>query len=263
MAAAEADVTRLRLGLQATWHGVAAGGGTLTPSVEIGVRHDGGDAETGFGADIGAGLSWSDPARGLSADVRARGLLAHEADGFSERGFSGTLSWDPEPSTALGPSLTLTQTVGAASSGGAEALLGRGTMEGLAPDDGDDELERRHLDAKLGYGFALFGGGYTGTPQLGLGLTGSAREVSLGWRLAETQGAGLVFALDVEGARRESVAGDMGAEQRIGFDLGWQLRGVRREHMALEFGVEGSRIEAVNDNVEPEHRIGLRLEARW
>ena len=263
MAGSQADVTRLRLGLQATWHGVAAGGGTLTPSVEIGVRHDGGDAETGFGADIGAGLSWSDPERGISADVRARGLLAHEADGFSERGFSGTLAWDPEPSTALGPSLTLTQTVGAASSGGAEALLGRGTMEGLAPDDGGDELERRHLDARLGYGFALFGGGYTGTPQLGLGLTGSAREVSLGWRLAEAQGAGLVFALDVEGARRESVAGDVGAEQRIGFDLGWQLRGVGREHVALGFGVEGSRIEAVNDNVEPEHRIGLRLEARW
>ena len=264
MAAAQADVTRLRLGLQATMHGMSTGsGGILTPSVEIGVRHDGGDAETGFGADIGAGLAWVDPASGLSADIRARGLLAHEADGFSERGFSGTLSWDPEPSTVLGPSLTLTQTVGAASSGGAEALLGRGTMEGLAPDDGGDALERRHLDARLGYGFALFGGRYTGTPQLGLGLSEAHRDYSLGWRLAEAQGAGLVFALDVEGARRESVAGDVGAEQRIGFDLGWRLRGVRREHVALEFGLEGSRIEAVNDNVEPEHRIGLRLEARW
>ena len=58
MAAAQADVTRLRLGLQATWHGVAAGGGTLTPTLEVGVRHDGGDAETGYGADIGASLAW-------------------------------------------------------------------------------------------------------------------------------------------------------------------------------------------------------------
>ena len=94
------------------------------------MRHDGGDAETGFSADIGAGLSWSDPARGLSADVRARGLLAHEADGFGERGFSGTLAWDPEPSTALGPSLTLAHTVGAAPSGGAQAMLGRRHLEG-------------------------------------------------------------------------------------------------------------------------------------
>ena len=263
MAASEADVTRLRLGLQATWHGVAAGGGVLTPSVEVGVRHDGGDAETGYGADIGAGLSWSHPERGIAAEVRGRGLLTHEADGFGERGFSGTLSFDPEPDSERGLSFALTQTVGASASGGADALLGRRHLEGLAANDDGEGLGQRRLEARLGYGFALFGGGYTGTPQLGLGLTGSAREVSLGWRLAEMQGAGLVFALDVEGARRESVAGGAGAEQRIGFDLGWRLRGVRREHVALEFGLEGSRIEAVNDNVEPEHRIGLRLEARW
>ena len=163
------------------------------------MRHDGGDAETGYGVDIGAGLSWSDPARGLSADIRARGLLAHEADGFSERGFSGTVSWDPAPSTALGPSLTLTQTMGAAASGGAEALLGRGTMEGLAAYDGADELERRHLEAKLGYGFALFGGRFTGTPEIGLGLSDAHRDYSLGWRLAEARPAGLAFGLDVEG----------------------------------------------------------------
>ena len=225
MAASEADVTRLRLGLQATWHGVAAGGGILTPRVEIGVRHDGGDAETGYGADIGAGISWSDPERGISADVRARGLLTHEADGFGERGLSGTLAWDPAPSTALGPSLTLTQTVGAAPSGGAEALLGRGTLEGLAANDGDDELERRHLEAKLGYGFALFGGRYTGTPELGLGLSGSAREVSLGWRLV-----------------RRSSAGDIGS---------------------LELSLEGTRRESANDNAPPEHGIGLRLHGRF
>ena len=38
LAGAQAEVTRLRLGIEATWHGVAAGGGVLTPSVELGVR---------------------------------------------------------------------------------------------------------------------------------------------------------------------------------------------------------------------------------
>ena len=259
LASAQADVTRLRLGLQATWHGVAAGGGTLTPTMEVGVRHDGGDAETGFGADIGAGLAWVDPASGLSADIRARGLIAHEADGFSERGFSGTLSWDPEPSTVLGPSLTLTQTVGAASSGGAEALLGRGTMEGLAPDDGGDELERRHLEAKLGYGFALFGGRYSGTPELGLGLSGTDREYVLGWRLAEARRAGLVFGLDVEGARRERVAGGSEPEHRVGLGLGWRLEGVGAERFELRF--EAARLDGANDAAG--HRLGVRMSARW
>ena len=259
LAGSQADVTRLRLGLQATWHGVAAGGGTLTPTLEVGVRHDGGDAETGYGADIGAGLSWSDPARGISADVRARGLVAHEADGFSERGFSGTIAWDPAPSTALGPSLTLTQTVGAKSSGGAEALLGRGTMEGLAANDGADELERRHLEAKLGYGFALFDGRYSGTPELGLELSGTDREYVLGWRLAEARRAGLVLGLDVEGARRERVAGGSEPEHRLGVGLGWSLEGVGAERFELRF--EAARLDGANDNAG--HRLGVRMSARW
>ena len=57
LAASEARVTRLRLGLEGTWRGLGtAGGGTFVPTLEVGVRHDGGDAETGFGADIGARL---------------------------------------------------------------------------------------------------------------------------------------------------------------------------------------------------------------
>ena len=256
MAASEAEVTRFRLGLQATWHGVAAGGGTLTPRVEIGVRHDGGDAETGYGADIGAGLSWSDPARGISGEVRARGLLTHEADGFGERGFSGTFAWDPAPSTALGPSLTLSQTVGAASSGGSEALLGRGTMAGLPANDGG-ALERRRLEATLGYGLALFGGRYTGTPELGLGLSDASRGYRLGWRLAEARRAGLVFGLDVEGARRERAAGE--AEHRLGLGLGWRLEGAGTER--LELRLEAARLDGANDDAG--HRLGVRMSARW
>ena len=55
LAAARAGVTRLRVGLEGSWSGVEAGGGALRPTLEVGLRHDGGDAETGFGADIGGG----------------------------------------------------------------------------------------------------------------------------------------------------------------------------------------------------------------
>ena len=256
MAASEADVTRLRLGLQATWHGVVGGGGVLTPTVEVGVRHDGGDAETGYGADIGAGVAWSDPARGLSADIRARGLLTHEADGFGERGLSGTLAWDPAPSTALGPSLTLSQTVGAASSGGAEALLGRGTMARLPAAEGG-ALDRRRLEATLGYGLALFDGRYTGTPELGLGVSDASREYRLGWRLAEARRTGLVFGFDVEGARRERAAGE--AEHRLGLGLGWRLEGAGTERFELR--LEAARLDGANDDAG--HRLGVRMSARW
>ena len=50
------------------------------------------EAVSGSGADIGASLSWTDAKRGLSGELRGHGLLAHEAKGFRERGFSGDSS---------------------------------------------------------------------------------------------------------------------------------------------------------------------------
>ena len=224
LAAVDADVTRLRLGLEGSWRGIEAGGGELTPRLEIGLRHDGGDAETGFGLDLGGGLAWSHPASGLTAEVSGRGLLTHEAGGFRDRGIAGSLGWDPRPETGRGVSLTLTQTLGAPASGGMDALLSRGTLAGLAAnDDGADDLRRRRLELRLGYGFSAFEDRFTATPEIGLGLSDSHREYSLGWRLG----------LDRSGAN------------------------------ALELRIEATRRESANDNADPEHGIGFKLTARW
>ena len=56
LAETEADVTRLRVGVQSAWRGLSLAGGELARSLEIGVRHDGGDAETGLGLDAVATL---------------------------------------------------------------------------------------------------------------------------------------------------------------------------------------------------------------
>ena len=223
LAAAEAEVTRLRLGFEGSWRGLALGGGELTPRLEVGVRHDGGDAETGFGLDLGGGLAWSHPESGVSAELRGRGLLTHESRGFRDRGLSGSFAWDPGRGTGRGPKLRLTQTVGASASGGMDALLGRGTLEGLAANDNGDELENRRLELKLGYGFGAFGDRFTSTPELGLGLANGRREYSLGWRLNLSQGG----------------------------------------PTALELRLEATRSESANDNAEPEHGVGLRVTARW
>ena len=47
--------------------------------------------------DIGGGLIVSDRLTGLSADVRVRMLLAHQDEGFRDRGMSITFSFDPTP----------------------------------------------------------------------------------------------------------------------------------------------------------------------
>ena len=262
LAASDARVTRLRVGLEGTWRGLEAGDGTFLPRLEVGVRHDGGDAETGFGADVGAGVAWTDPSRGVKADLAMRGLLTHEAGSFREHGFAGSLSWDPTPSSERGPSLTLSQTVGPQASGGMDALLGA-EAAGVpgAANAGGEELRRRTLEAKLGYGVAVFGGRYTVTPELGLGLSQARREVTLGWRLLEARGAGLVFGLDVEGARSESAHGDEEPQHRLGLGLGWRLVGARTEDFALRFNT--SLLDAASDDREPEYRIGFKLTARW
>ena len=228
LAAAQGDVTRLRLGLEGTWRGLAIGTGTLEPRLEVGVRHDGGDAETGFGLDLGGGLAWSDPGTGIRAEMSGRGLLTHESAGFRERGIAGSFGWDPAPGSDRGPRLTLTQTMGVSASGGADALLGRRTLAGLAANDDGDELGRRRLEVRLGYGFGAFGDRFTSRPEAGFGMSDTGRDYSLVWRLV-----------------RDRRGGDIGS---------------------LEFALEARRRESANDpgaGAEPEHGIGLRMTARF
>jgi len=225
LAAARASITRLRLGLEGSQSISLGDGATLTPSVEIGVRHDGGDAETGFGIDFGGGIAWSDPKSGLSAELRGHALLTHEADGFRERGVSASLAWDPKPSSAFGPTATLTQTVGDPASGGADALLAQGALTGLAAQpgselDGEGDLQHRRLEARFGYGFPAWDGRLASIPEIGLGLSDTGREYILGWRLS-SDGPG-----------------------------------------ALQLSTEARRIESMGSG-PAEHRIGARLSARW
>ena len=216
---ARATVTRMRLGVEASRPVGLGGGATLTPSLEVGVRHDGGDAETGFGLDLGGGLALSDPKRGLAAELRGRGLLAHQSKGFRDLGFSGSLAWEGRPGSDRGAKLRLTQTVGGSSSGGADAFLSRGTLEGLAANDngegGNDELKSRRLELTAGYGIAMFGGRFTGTPELGLGLSDTGRDYRLGWRLELGSSGATSFEFGIEATRRES-ANDDAAEHAVG-----------------------------------------------
>ena len=265
LAATAAEVTRLRLGLEGTWHNALPLG--LVPTFEIGVRYDGGDAETGFGADLGAGLTWADPVRGIRAEFHARGLVGHEDDGFRELGLSGLLFWDAMPDSDLGWSLGIAQAMGARATGGMDALLNPDTTRVFGFDETvdsadslpDDDLARR-LAADLGYGFAMFGGRYTGTPAVGLRLSEDGRETVLGWSLAESQESGLVFGLDVAGRRHESIGGEPG--HSFGGGFGWQRAGGRSGEPGFGVRFEGERLAADRDG-EPEHRFGVQMTARW
>ena len=199
LAAAVADVSRLRLGLEGSVDLAVAGGGWLTPTVELGLRHDGGDAETGFGVEVGAGSVFADAARGLTAQVTGRGMVAHQASDFRDCMLSGSLRFDPRPSSELGPSVSLMPSWGTSSTGGVEALMGRETLAGLAANAAG------RLEGEAAYGVVLSGGRGTGIPYLGVGRSAASREVRVGCRLKLAGGEGL--RLGIEGTRRESTAG--------------------------------------------------------
>ena len=217
LSATQADVTRLRLGLEGSW-AVALDdeGATVTPRLSFGVRHDGGDAETGFGADIGGGVTLAMPAHGLSVSLEGRGLLTHEAKGLSDTGYGASIAWDPAPSSKRGLSLSLRQSVGGSATGGKDALFSREVMDGLGA-NGNSGGNRR-LEGRIGYGLPVFGDRFTGTPEIGFGLSDSGRDNSLGWRLTrEGRDAGS-FEFALEATRRES-ANDNTPEHGIGFQL--------------------------------------------
>ena len=86
-AAQEVSSSRLRVLISgAQRRGLASGGG-LTPSLEMGVRNDGGDGVTGTGVELGGGLRYANSGGNVAVAVNVRTLLAHDYT-ESGRGFA-------------------------------------------------------------------------------------------------------------------------------------------------------------------------------
>ena len=200
LAATSAAVTRYRTALEASRDYRFQRGLSLQPSLEVGVRRDGGDAENGVGVDFGGGLIVSDALTGLSADVRVRMLLVHQDQGFRDRGMSVSFSYNPTPSTPLGFTAKLTPSWGGQATSGARALWGRETMAGMAQ---GGMASGNRLAAELGYGLPV-GSRLVGTPRFGIGTSGYGRDYRLGYGLTVLQRGSMSFELGIEGTRRES-----------------------------------------------------------
>ena len=212
-------VSRLRLGVEGGRRLALPGGGSLTPKLEIGARHDGGDAEAGFGVEVGGGIAWSAPGLGLRLDLGGRTLLTHDDGAMRDRGFSASLAWDPRPDSARGLSLALRQDVGGPSGGGLDALFADDAFAGRRPGHvGRVGRVPARRTAEMGYGLAAFGGRFTGAPHLSYGTSHGAREIGLGWRLSPEAAAGAPdLGVAVLAAWRESLR-DEPAERRIGIE---------------------------------------------
>ena len=206
-----ADASRLRLVLEGGRSFALGEGAVLTPALELGLRHDGGDAETGTGVEVGGRISYTDAGSGLTVEANARTLIAHEDSGYEEWGASGSVRLDPGAS-GRGLSLSLAPVWGTPSSG-VERLWSARDAAGLVRDD-DFEAERR-LEGEVGYGFGAFGERGVVTPYAGFGLAEAGDRT---WRAGARWSLAPHLAMSFDGARREPANDDApehGAQFRL------------------------------------------------
>ena len=148
----EVDVTRVRLSMEAKRKHELAGGGVFSPSLEVGVRYDGGDGQTGGGMEVGVGLHYSNPAKRVTVEGRVRTLLDNDGE-YEKWGISGQVKLLPG---ADGQGFSFGLSPGYGESGSdLQALWDHGVSDAAGGDATADY--RAYLDAKIGYGVSLWG----------------------------------------------------------------------------------------------------------
>ena len=185
---------------------------TLTPTLELGVRRDGGDAETGMGVDLGGSLRYADAALGLTAEAGGRYLAAHEDAGYREWGASASIRIDPGVA-GRGLTLSVAPSWGAAAAGGAERLWSARDARGLSGHGFDTAMR---LQAEVGYGLSAFRGRGAAMPFAGLSTTAFGRD----WRAGARWTRGQALEMSLEAVRRESAGA--APEHGIEFRLAWR-----------------------------------------
>ena len=195
--------TRLRLLLEASHERVLANHATLTPSLEAGLRRDGGDLGSGLGLEAGASLLWRAPQTGWTGELRARALVAHERD-RDEWGISARLRLDPASdgrglSLSFGPEYGYTET----------------EMEGLfdydpvsvATDSAVEEDREGRVQAEMGYGIGISRSGPMAllTPYAGFTLGRSGEET---FRVGARYRLGEGLSVGIEGKRQTQAVGE-------------------------------------------------------
>ncbi len=185
-------------------------------ALELGARHDGGDAETGAGLDVAGDF------RHVSADGRVeisgRGsyLLFHGQEGFKELGLGLGVSYDPG-ADARGFQASLEQLWNAPDSDPAESMWRADSSYSLNPSSGDGAATR----VRLGYGVDAVQKRALATLYGESEFGGEAVRMRLGAEMRGHGGALERLSLELYGEREEhrSKPADHAAmlEMRVGF----------------------------------------------
>ena len=131
----------------------------VTPSVELGARMDGGDAETGLGAELAGGVSFANQRLGLVVEARGHWLIAHQDRDFKERGARLAIRLDPG-ADGKGWGFSLAPLWGNASGGADTLWRSERMLVGRNRVDGREGVHWRpdRTQAALSYGLETWGG---------------------------------------------------------------------------------------------------------
>ena len=176
---AEGDANRRRVGLEGSHVASFENNSFLRSHVDLSLRHDSGDADKGFGLEVGGGLDWHGLMPGLTFNAGVRGLITHGADEFEEWGYSGGLRYDPTPASSQGLLLGITRSTGAPLHGGLRNTLWAEDL--VLPSLPGDSRRQQQINAEFSYGFETLSG--MGLPWARVGLSGQEKEYRLGYRM--------------------------------------------------------------------------------
>ena len=196
----EGSASRARALLEASW---TAGG--LKLATQAGARYDGGDADTGGGAETGASIGYA--AHGLDLDLRGR--LGLGSGRHREWGAALRLALDPG-ARGEGFRLAVSPRHGR-DQNGIHGLMDGGTFHAMTPGTGRDW----RLDAEAGYGLKNSGGSAALDSYTRLSADGRNRSWSFGTRYSVSQ----TLRLGIEGSRSQLPGQDPNLGLRLALDF--------------------------------------------
>ncbi len=243
---AEAEAGRVRATLEGRWSLPLGNFGEIAQHSEAELRHDSGDAEAGWGVEVGGGLTWQHAASGLDLSVESRGLASHEDSEFRFVGYSASLGWDVRPQSEHGLSLQVRQDSDATSSGVQQLFSSTtsATSSMSAPGNfgggfGASGFSEKRWSAEAAWGVPMFDDQFIGVPYLNRNWSERDSDTTVGWRLAPVDEQAIKIKIDFQTVLR--------AQQSGGYFGGFEYEPVG--------GVDG--IDDVSEQVES----GLEIQA--
>ncbi|MBF2760016.1 MAG: hypothetical protein ISN28_07055 [Ectothiorhodospiraceae bacterium AqS1] len=214
----EGEARRIRAGIEGSFAQRSEAGGRFSQKIDAGLRHDSGDAEEGWGVDIGAGLAYGDSEAGLELSLKGRMLVYHREEAARDWGVSAGVEWDGSPGTSRGLSVRIHNDLGGVEpAGGVDALFSDAAFPSLAI--GEDQGMRWR--AEVAYGMRVGKRGLVGSPYLEHVRSSSERQNRLGYRVDDEKHGGL--SMDIYLMSRESEDGqgesDLSVKGTVRYDI--------------------------------------------